>query len=376
MYIHVTLVPFIEAAGELKTKPTQHSVNELRRIGIHPDVIVCRSHEELVARHSRQDRALRRRRPRRGRRVPRRPRRLSRSRRAAGGRARPARLREARPRRRRPPTSASGTTSCDRIDERRELVEIALVGKYVKLQDAYLSVHEALKHAGLHNGCSRAACAGSMPRTCRTRRRRSCSRRSTACSSPAASARAAGRGRSSRAASRARTRHPVPRHLPRHACRRLRVRTARRRSRRRQLDRDGSRDAVPGDRPAAGAEGRSRISAGRCGSARRRSSSQTERGARALRRRGHLRAPPAPLRGQQPLPRAARRPPGSSSAARSRKGGSSRSSSFPTIRGSSRASSIRSSSRGPTRPAPLFRGFVGAALARARERADQTAAVR
>src|SRR5690349_16192483 len=46
-YVHVTLVPFIEAAGELKTKPTQHSVNELRRIGIHPDVVVCRSHEEL-----------------------------------------------------------------------------------------------------------------------------------------------------------------------------------------------------------------------------------------------------------------------------------------------------------------------------------------
>jgi CTP synthase len=41
-----------------------------------------------------------------------------------------------------------------RIDERRELVEIALVGKYVKLQDAYLSVHEALKHAGLNNGCA------------------------------------------------------------------------------------------------------------------------------------------------------------------------------------------------------------------------------
>ena len=47
LYLHCTLVPFIEAAGELKTKPTQHSVNELRRIGIHPDVIVCRSHEEL-----------------------------------------------------------------------------------------------------------------------------------------------------------------------------------------------------------------------------------------------------------------------------------------------------------------------------------------
>src|ERR687888_178383 len=48
-YLHVTLVPFIEAAGELKTKPTQHSVNELRRIGIHPDVVVCRSNEPLSA---------------------------------------------------------------------------------------------------------------------------------------------------------------------------------------------------------------------------------------------------------------------------------------------------------------------------------------
>src|SRR5712691_4145817 len=49
LYLHVTLVPFIEAAGELKTKPTQHSVNELRRIGIHPDIVVARSSEELSA---------------------------------------------------------------------------------------------------------------------------------------------------------------------------------------------------------------------------------------------------------------------------------------------------------------------------------------
>src|SRR5438132_1006343 len=47
LYLHVTLVPFIEAAGELKTKPTQHSVNELRRIGIHPDIVVARSSGEL-----------------------------------------------------------------------------------------------------------------------------------------------------------------------------------------------------------------------------------------------------------------------------------------------------------------------------------------
>ena len=47
LYLHVTLVPFIDSAGELKTKPTQHSVNELRRIGIHPDIVVCRSQEPL-----------------------------------------------------------------------------------------------------------------------------------------------------------------------------------------------------------------------------------------------------------------------------------------------------------------------------------------
>ncbi len=47
LYLHVTLVPFIPAAGELKTKPTQHSVNELRRIGIHPDIVVARSTEPL-----------------------------------------------------------------------------------------------------------------------------------------------------------------------------------------------------------------------------------------------------------------------------------------------------------------------------------------
>jgi CTP synthase len=43
LYIHVTLVPYIKASQELKTKPTQHSVKELRGIGIQPDIIVCRS---------------------------------------------------------------------------------------------------------------------------------------------------------------------------------------------------------------------------------------------------------------------------------------------------------------------------------------------
>src|SRR5712672_1340691 len=47
MYIHLTLVPYIGHAGELKTKPTQHSVNELRRIGIQPDMLLARSEGEL-----------------------------------------------------------------------------------------------------------------------------------------------------------------------------------------------------------------------------------------------------------------------------------------------------------------------------------------
>jgi len=48
LYIHVTFLPHIAATDELKTKPTQHSVNELRRIGIQPDVILCRSDKEIA----------------------------------------------------------------------------------------------------------------------------------------------------------------------------------------------------------------------------------------------------------------------------------------------------------------------------------------
>jgi CTP synthase len=47
MYIHVTLIPYIRAAGELKTKPSQHSVKELRSIGIQPDILVCRTEKDI-----------------------------------------------------------------------------------------------------------------------------------------------------------------------------------------------------------------------------------------------------------------------------------------------------------------------------------------
>jgi CTP synthase len=46
-YIHLTLLPYISTAGELKTKPTQHSVKELREIGIQPDILLCRSEKEM-----------------------------------------------------------------------------------------------------------------------------------------------------------------------------------------------------------------------------------------------------------------------------------------------------------------------------------------
>src|SRR5213082_2146416 len=151
MYVHVTLVPFIEAAGELKTKPTQHSVNELRRIAIHPDVVVCRSHEEL-SRDIRDKIALF---------ADVDPGAVIASPDVRDVYLVPAVLKEegldrlvCEKLKIEAPAADLGEWDelVRRIDERRELVEIALVGKYVKLQDAYLSVHEALKHAGLHNG--------------------------------------------------------------------------------------------------------------------------------------------------------------------------------------------------------------------------------
>lgn len=57
LYIHVTLVPYINAAGELKTKPTQHSVKELRSIGITPDILVCRS-EKPISKEMREKMAM------------------------------------------------------------------------------------------------------------------------------------------------------------------------------------------------------------------------------------------------------------------------------------------------------------------------------
>jgi CTP synthase len=150
-YVHVTLVPFIDAAGELKTKPTQHSVNELRRIGIHPDVIVCRSREEIsedirdkialfadvdtravIANPDVPDVYL----------VPQ----------ALQAEGLDALVSERLGLEAGDAELGEWLELEERIGAQEGQVTIALVGKYVKLHDAYLSVHEALKHAGVHHG--------------------------------------------------------------------------------------------------------------------------------------------------------------------------------------------------------------------------------
>ena len=56
--MHVTLVPYIKAAKELKTKPTQHSVKEMRSIGIQPDILVCRSEYKIAAEEKKKNRTI------------------------------------------------------------------------------------------------------------------------------------------------------------------------------------------------------------------------------------------------------------------------------------------------------------------------------
>jgi CTP synthase len=151
LYLHVTLVPFIDTAGELKTKPTQHSVNELRRIGIHPDILVARASEPLTN-DIREKIALF---------ADLEPRAVIPNEDVSDVYLVPAALQR----------EGLDTLVCEklglpsgpaglgeweeliaRIGGRRGEIEIALVGKYVKLHDAYLSVHEALQHAGIHHG--------------------------------------------------------------------------------------------------------------------------------------------------------------------------------------------------------------------------------
>ncbi|REJ19813.1 MAG: CTP synthase [Bacillaceae bacterium] len=149
MYIHCTLVPYIKAAGEMKTKPTQHSVKELRSLGIQPNVIVVRT-EMPISQEMKDKIALF---------CDIEPKAVIECRDADILYSVPLALQE----------QNLDQIVCDYLDlqcgqadmtEWIELVnkvrnlsktvKIALVGKYVELQDAYISVVEALKHAGYY----------------------------------------------------------------------------------------------------------------------------------------------------------------------------------------------------------------------------------
>lgn len=146
--IHVTFLPYIGATGELKTKPTQHSVNELRRIGIQPDIILCRS-DHPVSEGIRDKISLF----------------CSVDRRAviplltvptiyevplvldeAGLGDLIADIQNL-------PKGKGDLVQWQAMVENmkspKECVSVAIVGKYMKLRDAYISVHEALQHAAL-----------------------------------------------------------------------------------------------------------------------------------------------------------------------------------------------------------------------------------
>jgi len=150
MYIHVTLVPFIKAAGELKTKPTQHSVKELRSIGISPDAIVCRSEHKITMDIKKKISLFSD--------VP--PEAVIEARDAESLYEIPLVMEK----------EGLATVILKRlglecgpldiadwekyvtlIHKKKRTVNVGLVGKYTNLKDAYMSVVESLHHAGVEN---------------------------------------------------------------------------------------------------------------------------------------------------------------------------------------------------------------------------------
>lgn len=147
MYIHVTLIPYLKAAGEVKTKPTQHSVKELRSIGIQPNVIVCRTEHPLSEDMKRK---------------------IAQFCDVEAGAVIencdadtlyevPLMLREQGlddivvnhlKLNANPPVMTEWEAMVEKIKQLKHKTEIAIVGKYVALHDAYLSIVEALSHAG------------------------------------------------------------------------------------------------------------------------------------------------------------------------------------------------------------------------------------
>ena len=150
LYIHVTLVPYIEKSGELKTKPTQHSVKELLSLGIQPDIIVCRSERPIPEEHKDkialfcnvQKKAV------------------IENLDADSLYHVPLMLEkqgladtvcEMLGIEKKDPDLKEWKALADKALNLKKKVKIALVGKYVSLHDAYISIVESLKHAGIAN---------------------------------------------------------------------------------------------------------------------------------------------------------------------------------------------------------------------------------
>ncbi|GAG60130.1 unnamed protein product, partial [marine sediment metagenome] len=152
LYIHVTFIPYIKQIGELKTKPTQHSVKELRSIGIQPDIIICRSDRQLtkgainklslfcdiepeaiinnidveeiykiplyLQKEGLDEIVIKK----------------------LNLKSKESDMKD-------------WKKMLDKANKSKEITKIGLVGKYTRLKDAYLSVNESLKHAGFANSC-------------------------------------------------------------------------------------------------------------------------------------------------------------------------------------------------------------------------------
>jgi CTP synthase len=152
LFVHLTLVPFIKTAGEMKTKPTQHSVKELRGIGIQPDILLCRT-EEFLSQGLKdkialfcnvdKDAVITAKDVENIYEVP-----LMFNREGLDERITQTLNIWAKK-----PDLTEWQHIVDVMKDPKKVVEIAVVGKYVKLTDSYKSLNEALKHGGIANNC-------------------------------------------------------------------------------------------------------------------------------------------------------------------------------------------------------------------------------
>jgi CTP synthase len=152
LFIHLTLVPYIQASGELKTKPTQHSVKELRSIGIQPDIIICRSEKNIPKEEKRKISLF----------CNVEPEHVIQSIDVKSIYEVPIKYNEEKLDKKilnifglKEKNKANLKIWKDiitKVNSRRKNVSVAIVGKYVDLKDAYKSLDEALIHGSLSNG--------------------------------------------------------------------------------------------------------------------------------------------------------------------------------------------------------------------------------